>query len=538
MASPATAPPGDLDITFDGDGKVTTDFASAADEVRALAIDADGKIVASGRAIVSGGTDFALSRYNPDGSLDTGFGGDGKVTTDFAAGFDLPYAVAVQGDGKIVTAGRVEVSGTTDFGLARYNTDGTLDTGFDGDGLATTDFAGGNDPGWGMALQADGKIVVAGGAIISDAGDFAVARYEADGSLDPTFDGDGRVTTDFQPGSADLGYAVVIQADGKIVVVGVALVAGTNDFAVARYNTDGSLDTIFDGDGLVTTDFRGELDQISAAAIQGDGKILAVGRAVVSGEYDFALARYNTDGLLDTTFDTDGKVTTDFGAETDLALGVAIQADGKIVVAGRGGVSGNRHVALARYSGDGSLDPTFSGDGKLTTGFTGFDQAYAASIQADGKIVAAGFAGPDFALARYRSEDAADLALLKTGPLGRVPTGRDMTYTVAVMNNGPDASSGVTVTDQLPPTVAFISATPSQGSCTESGGIVTCDLGTIGNGASATVDIVVEPRVPGAITNTASVTASTADSNEGNNADSENTSVCRITSRRSSIPCG
>jgi uncharacterized delta-60 repeat protein/uncharacterized repeat protein (TIGR01451 family) len=274
-------------------------------------------------------------------------------------------------------------------------------------------------------------------------------------------------------------------------------------------------------------------------AIQGDGKIVAVGRADISGAFDFPLARYNADGSLDTTFDGDGKVTTDFAGDIDLAYGVAIQTDGKIVAAGRAVVSGNRHFALARYNADGSPDTIFSGDGKVTTDFAGsFAQAFGLAIQADGKIVAAGFAGADFALARYQSEGVGDLALGKTGPTGRVPTGRSMTYTITVTNNGPDASSGVTVTDQLPSTVTFVSATPSQGSCSESGGTVTCNLGTMGNGATATIDIVAEPTVAGTIINTAFVSATTADPSEGNNSDSENTSVCRITSRRSSIPCG
>jgi uncharacterized delta-60 repeat protein/uncharacterized repeat protein (TIGR01451 family) len=405
--------------------------------------------------------------------------------------------------------------------------------------MVTTDFAGSTDVAWGMAIQGDGKLVVAGLADVSGTGDFALARYKADGSLDTSFDADGKVTTDFDAGSSDLAYAVALQGDGKIVAAGVAVISGTNDFALARYNTDGSLDTSFDGDGLTTTDFGAGLDQASGLAIQTDGKIVAVGRADISGAFDFPLARYNADGSLDTTFDGDGKVTTDFAGDIDLAYGVAIQTDGRIVAAGRAVVSGNRHFALARYNADGSPDTIFSGDGKVTTDFAGsFAQAFGLAIQADGKIVAAGFAGADFALARYQSEGVGDLALGKTGPTGRVPTGRSMTYTITVTNNGPDASSGVTVTDQLPSTVTFVSATPSQGSCSESGGTVTCNLGTMGNGATATIDIVAEPTVAGTIINTAFVSATTADPSEGNNSDSENTSVCRITSRRSSIPCG
>jgi uncharacterized delta-60 repeat protein/uncharacterized repeat protein (TIGR01451 family) len=488
IASPAAAPPGDLDTTFDSDGLVTTDFAGSIDEAFAVAIQGDGKIVAAGFVVVSDGTnDFALARYNADGSLDTTFDGDGKVTTDFAGSSDQAFAVAIQGDGKIVAAGFAHVSGTNDFAVARYNAAGSLDTTFSGDGKVTTDFAGGHDLALDVALQGDGKIVAGGGAFVSGAEDFALARYNAAGSLDTTFDGDGKVTTDLA-GGTDEADAVAIQGDGKIVAAGLAFVSGTFDFdfAVARYNADGSLDTTFDGDGKVTTDLAGSIDEAFAVAIQGDGKIVVAGRAVVSGTDDFALARYNSDGSLDTTFDTDGKVTTDFASSNEQAHGVALQGDGKIVAAGYAFVSGAN----------------------------------------------------DFALARYQSKGTADLALTKTDPPGRAPTGRNMTYTLTVTNNGPDAASGVTVTDQLPPSVTFVSATPSQGSCSESGGIVTCSLGTLGNGAAATVNIVVKPTTAGTITNTASVTAFDQDPNQGNNADSENTSVCRITSRRSSIPCG
>jgi uncharacterized delta-60 repeat protein len=403
MANPAAAPPGDLDPTFDGDGKVITDFLASTDVANGVALQGDGKIVAAGLAIVSGNVDFALARYNTDGSLDTTFDGDGKVTTDFAGGFDEARGVAIQGDGKLVAAGSANLPGT-DFALARYNTDGSLDTTFDGDGKVTTDFAGGNDQAFDVAIQADGKIVAAGGGDVSGTRDFDLARYNTDGSLDITFDGDGKVITDFA-GGFDQAFDVAIQADGKIVAGGGASVSGTEDFALARYNTDGSLDTTFDGDGKVTTDLAGSTDEVSAVAIQADGKILAAGIADVSGDLEFALARYNTDGSLDTTFDGDGKVTTDFAGSIDQAFDVAIQADGKIVAAGRA-TSGNDEFGLARYNNDGSLDTIFSGDGKVTTDFAGGnDQAFAVAIQADKKIVAAGgirvAADINFGLARY-----------------------------------------------------------------------------------------------------------------------------------------
>jgi len=390
---------GALDPSFDYDGKLVTDFSGGDDTGQAVALQTDGKIVVAGWAY--GATpDFAVARYNPDGSLDTGFDGDGKVVTDFAGGNDYGKAVVLQADGKIVVAGGT-AGATDEFALVRYNPDGSLDTGFDGDGRVVTDFAGGNDYGNAVALQADGKIVVAGyteGATL----DFAVARYNPDGSLDTGFDGDGKLVTDFSGGD-DLSYAVVLQADGKIVVAGYT-VSATWDFAVARYNPDGSLDMGFDGDGKVATDYDGGTDYGKAVVLQADGKIVLAG-ITYSATADFAVARYNPDGSLDTGFDGDGRVVTDFAGGDDRGYAIALQADGKIVMAGSA-YGATLDFAVARYNPDGSLDTTFDGDGKLVTDFAGGDDwGYAVALQADGKIVVAGYAESatrDFAVARYR----------------------------------------------------------------------------------------------------------------------------------------
>jgi uncharacterized delta-60 repeat protein len=433
-ASPGVADPGDLDPTFDGDGKVTTHFIFT-DEARGVAIQGDGKIVAAGVAIcdpcASPATphDFALARYNGDGSLDPTFDGDGKARTDFDLTEDEAFAVAIQGDGKIVAAGSTNGPSAHDFAVARYNADGSLDPTFDLDGKVTTDFAGGNDRARAVAIQADGKIVVAGVAFSSAclpcngpaSDNFGVARYNPDGSLDLTFGFGGRQVTDFTFAGPDEARGVAIQADGKIVAAGVSIcdpcvlpvTPVPHDFALVRYNGDGSLDTTFDGDGRVTTDFERNDDEANGVALQRDGKIVAAGSAILpSGAHDFALARYNPDGSLDPAFDGDGKVTTHF-IFTDEARGVVIQRDGKIVAAGVticdpcAGPVKPHDFALARYNADGSLDAIFSGDGKVTTDFAGDeDQARAVAIQTDGKIVAAGGAvvsgTRDFALARYK----------------------------------------------------------------------------------------------------------------------------------------
>jgi len=209
------------------------------------------------------------------GDLDPSFSGDGRQTTDFAGRFDGGSDVALQPGGKVVVAG----GSNSDFALARYNADGSLDTSFSGDGKETTDFAGDSDSAWGVAVQPGGKVVVAGGSN----SDFALARYNADGSLDTSFSDDGKQTTDFG-GGFDYGSDVAIQPDGKIVVVG----EGAGDFALARYDADGSLDASFSGDGKQTTDFAGGYDGGRGVALQPDGKIVAVG----SAGSNFALARY------------------------------------------------------------------------------------------------------------------------------------------------------------------------------------------------------------------------------------------------------
>jgi uncharacterized delta-60 repeat protein len=223
---------------------------------------------------------FPAGAQAAPGDLDLTFSGDGKQRTDFGFGDSRAAAIARQPDGKIVAVG----ADRGDLALARYNPNGSLDTSFSGDGKQTTDFGGCCDGANGVALQDDGKIVVVGG------GGFALARYNPNGSLDTSFSGDGKQTTSFT--AVDVANGVTIQGDGKIVAVGRAGDFGVTDFALARYNPNGSLDTSFSGDGRQTTDFGGD-DGANGVAIQGDGKIVAAGVGPgPNGTNDFALARY------------------------------------------------------------------------------------------------------------------------------------------------------------------------------------------------------------------------------------------------------
>jgi uncharacterized delta-60 repeat protein len=447
IPSAALAAPGDLDPTFGSGGKVTTAIGGGDDQAYAVAVQADGKIVAAGNCWTASYDDFCLARYSSDGGLDTSFDGDGKVTTDSGYGYDVAYAVAVQADGKIVAAGNCWTASYDDFCLARYNGDGSLDTSFGGDGKVTTAIGSGYDVAYAVAVQADGKIVAAGSCETSSTDDFCLARYSSDGSLDTSFDGDGKVNTHIR--GDDIAAGVAVQADGRIVAAGTCLISSNWGFCLARYSSDGSLDTTFDGDGKVTTAFSSEADLGNTVAVQADGKIVAAGECNVDttpgpGNGVFCLARYNSDGSLDTSFDGDGKVTTDISSRGDGVVAVAVQADGKIVAAG-----GCKSVfCLARYNGNGSLDTSFGGGGKVITAIgTDFDRASAVVVQADGRIVAAGGCSSDsnwdYCLARYEGTPTVP-ATVPGPPTLTTAAGGNSSVSLGWSAPGSDGGSAVT----------------------------------------------------------------------------------------------
>ena len=265
----AHAAAGGLDPSFGTGGTVTTAIGGGSDTAYDVAFQSDGKILAAGAC----GTDFCLARYNSDGSLDTSFDSDGKVTTAVGAtSFGWSQPVAVQNDGKIVAA----LGCQSTFCLARYNSDGSLDTSFDTDGLVTTDVGTGRDITTAVLIQSDQKIVAAGYCRVDDdTKEFCLARYNSDGSLDPSFDSDGRLTDNFGFNYAAAEDAA-LQNDGKIVAVGKCGPFELGDSCIARFNANGSRDTSFDGDGLVTTIFDGG-SYFGSVAVQSDGRIVATG---------------------------------------------------------------------------------------------------------------------------------------------------------------------------------------------------------------------------------------------------------------------
>lgn len=404
-------------------GRVSTDFTipvSGDDFALAVSrVPGDGKLVVVGRSEDAHGVNrLATSRHNSDGTLDTTFGEAGQVIVDFGdwASF-WADAVAIDADCRIVVAGRKEDSnGNRDFGVVRLNADGSPDTSFAGDGRVAVDFAGGNDEASAVAIQSDGRIVVAGVAAISAANptDFAAIRLNTDGTLDTTFDRDGKQTVDFET-RADFAIDLAIQADGKFVLVGASAGSDTA-FGVARLNTDGSLDNTFSFDGRQRIGTQGLQNVARAVAVHDDGRIVVAGYSIVSGNYDFSVVLLTADGNPDVTFDGDGKRTFDFMGGDDRAEDVAIDANGRIVVAGWAwGRETEFDDAIARLNTDGSLDNTFDADGKQTADIGGSQNGlYGLTLQSDGSMVVVGETlssngtGMDFGVARFGATGAFD----------------------------------------------------------------------------------------------------------------------------------
>ena len=409
LSASISAAPGDLDPTFGGGGIVITRGPNfnTVDTAVGMAIQPDGKIVVVGDGTLGVTTwDFAVVRYNPDGSLDTSFGGTGIVHTPVGNSHDQATSVAIQADGKIVVAGIIcngvgNCSGLgTSIAVVRYNPNGSLDISFDGTGIVVTSVGGSRDGAFSLAIQTDGKIVVAGTSFHNPDSDIAIVRYNPNGSLDSTFGGIGKIII---PNGNNGGHdpSMQIQADGKVVVVGTRYNGSEYDSRIFRYQTDGSPDTSFNGTGEVIASVGGA----AGLAIQPDGKIVVGASSFDSNAGPkFSVVRYNPNGSLDTSFGGTGKISVPIDGS---AASVGIQANGKIVVV----CNGNNPVtgfAVFRLNPNGSLDTTFNGTGKVTTRLQGY--VIAVAIQADGKIVVAGGTDDqlydfyDFVVFRYEGD--------------------------------------------------------------------------------------------------------------------------------------
>jgi uncharacterized delta-60 repeat protein len=384
---------GTLDLSFSGDGKETLNFGGT-DFASGVAVQPDGKIVVVGEGASNKG-DFQVVRYNPDGSVD-------KVLQplDFSGGEDSPLGVAIQPwDGKIVVVGTAEVAGSFVFAVARFNADGSLDSSFSTAGVKgrdTQNFGASNNVATSVAFQSDHKIVVVGYTGLGLASNWAVARYLENGDLDPAFGAGGKDTIDFNSRN-DRAFGIAVQPGDKIVLAGVAGVPNpvSTAFALVRYDgASGTLDNSFGDNGKAVWNV-GEADTGGRIALESNGGILLAGTAHVGGSYNFAVLHFDAGGHPDLTINhMQGQTVIDFAGATDLARDLALEADGKIVVVGRATIGGSGDFALARLNPDGTVVNGFGADGKVTTEFGGGAAAAGVALQpADGKIVVVGQAG-------------------------------------------------------------------------------------------------------------------------------------------------
>lgn len=393
VASPAAAI-GEPDPSFSGDGRQTVDLTPGIDGGYAAAVQEDGKILAAGEA---NGQMF-LARYNTDGSPDTSFSGDGRAFVDYGPKLDYASDIAIDGDGNIVIVGSAKDSAAG--AIARFTPAGVLDTTFSGDGRRTINFSPGIEFGDDLVIDDSGRIVVGGLAVIGGFDRFSLSRFNPDGSVDTTFSGDGWVTTDIGPGH-DFVMALAIQQDGKLVATGLS---GGQDqgaderVAVVRYDIDGSLDPTFSGDGMVTRNTVAGYEDAAAVSVQADGKIVVAGESAQR----LLLLRYSTTGVLDPTFSGDGIHITDRPNTPEWISDIRLQDDGDIVFSGGHGGGGGR-MLLGRFLASGAPDTSFSGDGFALLDFSpNFDVAWDVAIAPDGAVVGVGSAnnGNKLALGR------------------------------------------------------------------------------------------------------------------------------------------
>ena len=425
----AEAAASQFDQTFGSGGKVDYVTASGTNGSGDIGIQPDGK------AVVVGMNGFEVARFNENGTPDNSFDGDGLAQVPSLA---QSNAVAIQTDGKIVVAGR----SSGDVALARFNSNGSLDTTFDGDGIATLVLPD-NQNLLDIAIQPDGKIIVGGNTGNFPAfQDFMVVRFNANGTPDASFGPSGIGVIQVSFDTVDNFSSVALQTDGKIVAGGYAT-SNNIDFALIRLTATGSLDTTFDTDGKLTTSIR-QTDVLNKVLIQPDGKLIATGNTRNTGQnLDAALIRYNPNGSLDTSFDVDGIATTD-DAPFDETTAAALQPDGKIIVTERRDFNNS---ALIRFNPNGSLDTSFHGDGIFAFPASNYANTFArtVAIQPDGKIIISGSQGPDIFLSRLLGDPRS----VQTNQTGIVLEDRNGT-------NPPFLNTSTVTVSNLPGTITKI----------------------------------------------------------------------------------
>jgi uncharacterized delta-60 repeat protein len=400
LAVPARAEPGQLDRFFSDDGRQTA-FAHGATGY-AVAVDRQGRIVVAGYTL-GGQADVALARFMPNGEPDTEFGGgDGRVTTDLGA-VDYAFDVAI-GGGKIVVAGQRDQGDKSQIAVLRYGPRGNLDTTFSKDGKIFSDFGKVFQQANAVTIAGNGNILVGGYTSNGTSSRWAMVRYKPGGGLDHDFGGDGKVSVDLSTTDEQI-EDIVVAPGGRILAAGYAEQSFIPQFAIAQFFSGGRFDGGFGDGGKKLVDVSDGSDTGYAMALQDDGKIVVAGYADHGGRGDWGLVRFGPKGHLDQSFAGDGTRVTSFGPGYEYASGVAIQQNGKILAVGRV-IRKSGDLCVLRYLDQGRLDKAFGGDGRTCTDFySGSDVGRDVALQKNGKIVVGGEAVRGstrrFAIARY-----------------------------------------------------------------------------------------------------------------------------------------
>ncbi|RZJ31011.1 MAG: T9SS type A sorting domain-containing protein [Flavobacterium sp.] len=405
-----------LDAGFGTGGYLTTAFADNNSFLSSLALQPDGKIITCGHYVNGALNVLVIARYNADGTPDTAFNGTGILTAAVGSDFPNDYnTVRLQQDGKIVVGGSASVSGTNYFFLARYNSNGTADAAFGDNGIIITNFAGRANT---IEIQPDNKILIAGYVTSSANGDFGVARFNSDGTLDGDFGVNGLSVINIGTVSNPLALSgekvkqLKLLPDGKILAAGTRYAAAADDidFAIVRLNADGTLDSDFGTDGKTVTDF-GANENLLSMEMSGE-KILLMGTYSTNDDFQpvVVVSQYNIDGSPDTSYAVGGKFIFTYASASQFGLvtSSAIDASGKLII---GGILVNEDpdMMVIRLNANGTLDETLDTDGIFTQDLDGAEAALTLMFQPDGKLIAGGQRGysatsSGFIVARFNTE--------------------------------------------------------------------------------------------------------------------------------------
>jgi uncharacterized delta-60 repeat protein len=451
---------GSLDITFGTGGRVVTDFLDYGNNysyIHSVLVLPNGKIIVFGTTGRQGFTpQSAVVRYAGNGSIDTGFGNNGKIVSNL-----FPYSIngskmAVQPDGKLIITSEKIYDADPNYyiGVERYTEDGVLDTSFGTNGVAVAGFGNGRSIASSIVLQPDGKIVVSATYNQSAIFNMSITRFNGNGTLDTSFDSDGKVTTSFGPGTSGESMQAFLKPDGKIIIAGAVYNTNARYFGVVQYNNNGSLDTTFDSDGKAWYAFAGETDysSISSVTRQADGKFLVICKPTDYGATtsDFVVRRYNANVTIDTDFGVNGRIQTSLINGYSEAQSAAVAPNGEIFVAGKilyGQFNNTSEFAIAKYSSNGNLEPALDGDGKLTTTFEkDNDRIKKILVLPDDKFIAVGTSAyrqannariTNIALSKYNSDGTPDTAFGNSGKiLSNFDNHRNSVITAALQADG------------------------------------------------------------------------------------------------------